>query len=108
MDFDKKYIAKILKNGRKKKGLKQSQLAEIIGISEKHLSKIETGKNYPALDNFLKLIKILDLSFNDFGLKDEDDNTSAQKLHLQRIINTSTEHQLSIYVDIINTLQKYI
>lgn len=54
MDFDKKYIAKILQNARKEKGLKQSQLAEKIGISEKHLSKIETGKNYLALDNFFK------------------------------------------------------
>ena len=53
MDFDKKYIAQILQNARKQKHLKQSELAEMIGISEKHLSKIETGKNYPSLDNFL-------------------------------------------------------
>ena len=61
MDFDKKYIAQILQNARKRKHLKQSELAEIIGISEKHLSKIETGKNYPSLDNFLKIIEVLGL-----------------------------------------------
>ncbi len=106
MEFDKKYIAQILQNARKKKGLKQAQLAEIIGISEKHLSKIETGKNYPALDNFLKMIDVLDLSMKDFGIKNKNE-LSEQKVYLQKIINTSSEKQLDIYVDMINTLQKY-
>ncbi len=107
MEFDKKYIAQIIQNARKKQGLKQSQLAEKIGISEKHLSKIETGKNYPALDNFLKIIKILNISIKDLGLNDTDE-VSEQKIYLRKIINTSSEKQLKIYIDMINTLQKYI
>lgn len=106
MEFEKKYIAQIIQNARKEKGLKQSQLAEKIGISEKHLSKIETGRNYPALDNFLRIIEVLDLSLKDFGLKDNGRN-SEQKEFLQRIINTSSEKQLNVYADIINTLQKH-
>lgn len=107
MELDKKYIAQILQNARKKKGLKQAQLAEMIGISEKHLSKIETGKNYPALDNFFKMVEILELSMKDFGLKNEN-KVSEQKVYLQKIINTSSEKQLGIYIDMINALQKYI
>lgn len=107
MEFDKKYIAQVIQNARKQKGLKQSQLAEMIGISEKHLSKIETGNNYPALDNFLRIVKILDLSLKDFGLNDEAES-SKYKRHLQKIINTSTEKQLSIYSDVIDTLKKHI
>ena len=53
--FDKTFIADKIKYRRKKLGLTQSELAEKIGISEKHLSKIETGKNYPSLDNFFKI-----------------------------------------------------
>lgn len=68
-----KYIAQVIQNARKQKGLKQSQLAEMVGISEKHLSKIETGKNYPALDNFLKMVEILNLSLKDFGLNITDE-----------------------------------
>ena len=43
---DKKFIGNVIKTFRKKSKIKQSELAEKIGISEKHLSKIETGKNY--------------------------------------------------------------
>ncbi len=106
MDFDKKYIAQILQNARKRKHLKQSELAEIIGISEKHLSKIETGKNYPSLDNFLKIIEVLGLSLKDFGLK-ETNICSENKEQLLKIINTSTEAQLSLYIDMVNMLQKH-
>ena len=43
----------------------------------------------------------------DFGLKNEN-KVSEQKVYLQKIINTSSEKQLSIYIDMINALQKYI
>ena len=104
---EKEYIAEIIRKARKQKGLKQAQLAEKVGISEKHLSKIETGKNYPALDNFFKIIEVLDLSFKDFGL-DMTEELPVQKLKLQRIINTSSEEQINAYLDIIECMQKYI
>ncbi|MBQ6515567.1 helix-turn-helix transcriptional regulator [bacterium] len=107
MEFDKKYIAQVIQNARKQKGLKQSQLAEMVGISEKHLSKIETGNNYPALDNFLKIVTVLNLSLKDFGLND-DIQQSPQKIHLQKLINTSTEKQLDIYSNVIDVLKKYV
>lgn len=106
-EFDKKYIAQIIQNARKKQGLKQSQLAEKIGISEKHLSKIETGKNYPALDNFLKMVEVLKLSLRDFGLDDYQSEISTKKQYLQKVINVSSEKQLDVYADMIDTLQKH-
>ena len=69
MELDKKFIAQVIQDARRKNGLKQSELAEKIGISEKHLSKIGTGKNYPALDTFLKIISVLNLTLGYFGLK---------------------------------------
>lgn len=103
---DKEYIAQIIQNARKQKGLKQAQLAERVGISEKHLSKIETGKNYPALDNFLRMVEILNLSMKDFGLDNVDD-VSLKRQYLYKIINTSSEKQIEIYCDIIKALQKH-
>ena len=106
VEVDKKYIGQILKNARKENGLKQAQLAELIGISEKHLSKIETGKNYPSLDNFFKLISILHLSFNDFGIE-ESQIPSEKKENLKRIINTSSDNQLDFILDIINVIKRH-
>ena len=106
VDVDKKYVAQILQNARKKQGLKQSELAEMVGISEKHISKIETGKNYPALDNFLKMIEILNLSLDDFGLTIEGQK-SKKKDHMHKIINSSNEKQLDFYSDMIDTINRH-
>ncbi len=104
MDLDKKYIATVIQEARRKAGLRQSELAEKIGISEKHLSKIETGKNYPALDTFLKILEVLNLTLSDFGLQYICEDFSTKKI-LQDIIDTSSQRQLDVYVDLIKALR---
>ncbi len=107
MELDKKYIAKIIQNARRETGLKQAELAEKIGISEKHLSKIETGRNYPALDTFLKILSVLNLSLGDFGIQTTSDSY-PNKLFLQKVINNSSKEQLDACADIISALLKHI
>lgn len=107
MELDKKYIAQIIQDSRRKIGLTQAQLAEKIDISEKHLSKIETGKNYPALDTFLKILSVLNLTLGDFGLQNTSDSY-PNKLFLQKIINNSSEKQLDACADVISALLKHV
>lgn len=107
MELNKKYIANIIQLKRREAGLKQSELAEKIGISEKHLSKIETGKNYPALDTFLKIVDTLNLTLRDFGVYTTS-KESSKRILLQKIINNSSEKQIDTYADIIVALQKHI
>lgn len=40
---------------RKKKVLTQEQLAETLGIDQKHMSRIELGKSYPSLDRLIMI-----------------------------------------------------
>ena len=86
--------------------MKKSELGEKVGISEKHISKIETGKNYPALDNFLKIIEVLNLSLDDFGVVIEGQK-SQKKDYIHKIINSSNEKQLDFYSDIIDTINRH-
>ncbi|MDY6364130.1 MAG: helix-turn-helix transcriptional regulator [Cyanobacteriota bacterium] len=107
MELNKKSIANIIQNERRKAGLKQAELAEKIGISEKHLSKIETGKNYPALDTFLRIVDTLNLTLRDFGVYTTT-KESSKRILLQKIINNSSEKQIDTYADIIVALQKHL
>jgi len=107
MNLDKKHIAKIIQNARREKNLTQLELSEKIGISEKHMSKIETGKSYPALDTFLKILDTLDLTLGDFGLQNTSDSY-PNKIFLQKIINTSSEKQIDACADIITALLKHV
>lgn len=107
MELDKKRIAYTIKNARIQAKLTQSELAEKVGLSEKHISKIETGKNIPSLDKFLNIVLVLNLTLGDFGLNEVPENY-ASKQYLQSIIDSSSEKQLDTYADVIQTLTKHV
>jgi transcriptional regulator with XRE-family HTH domain len=46
---------------RKKAGLTQEQLAELLGIDQKHMSRIELGKSYPSLDRLSKIAEVVNV-----------------------------------------------
>jgi len=62
---------------RKARGLTQEQLAEMIDVEQKHVSRIESGKSYPTIDRLEKMAAALNvplMSFFDFlHLEDDDD-----------------------------------
>lgn len=108
-NVDKLYVGRVIRQKRKDLGLKQSELAEMVGISEKHLSKIETGKNYPALDNFFKMTEILKLSLKDFVSEGIDmADISSNKNKLKMSVNIATEQQVNMYLDMIEVINHHI
>jgi transcriptional regulator with XRE-family HTH domain len=44
---------------RRGQGLSQEQLSEVIGIDQKHMSRIELGKSYPSLDRLMRIAEVL-------------------------------------------------
>lgn len=72
----KKLFGKRIKALRQYKGLTQEKLAEILGIGERNLSKIECGVNFVSADTLEKLAIALDVSIKELfdfeHLKDEE------------------------------------
>ena len=51
---------------RKLLGMKQSELAEIIGVSDNQISNIENGRSYPKLNSVMLICKALDCNADYF------------------------------------------
>ena len=49
-----------LKEARKKRGWTQRDLVSRIGLTQRHISGIESGKIVPRYDTLLELVRILD------------------------------------------------
>lgn len=67
---------------RKINGLSQEQLSEVIGIDQKHMSRIELGKSYPSLDRLMRIAEVLNVplpNLFDF-IHLSDGETRAQSL----------------------------
>lgn len=58
-------FGKFLCQLRKEKGLTQLQLAEKLNVTDKAISRWETGKNYPDIEIFESLSNILDVSVSE-------------------------------------------
>ncbi|MCR5148339.1 MAG: helix-turn-helix domain-containing protein [Eubacterium sp.] len=63
--MDQQKIGKFIANERKEKGLTQAALAEKLGITDRAVSKWETGKSLPDASLMLELSEILGISVNE-------------------------------------------
>ena len=65
-----------LKKLRKENNLSQEQLADKLNISRQAISKWESGKAYPDIDNLILLRNIFNTTIDDLVLREDkvDDN----------------------------------
>lgn len=72
----KELLGKRLRELRKRKGINQEKLAELINVDPTTISNIENGKNYPSMINLENLLAVLDSSFLDaFDFEHKNTNT---------------------------------
>ena len=68
-----------IRHRRRVKGMRLSDLADMVGCSESMLSKIEHGKANPSLNNLHKIAKALDISAGALFHHDDDADIVARK-----------------------------
>ena len=76
MAIDSVCIGRRIKRFRSEKQLSQEELGEKIGVTRKHLSKIEIGDRAPTLDLLILIANALDVSADDL-LVDNLKHTSS-------------------------------
>lgn len=105
--ISKENIGLVIKQARKKAKLKQNQLAEMGGFTEKHLSRIENGKYLPKLEHFLSISSILNLNLNDFGIL-SDNNIPVEKSELINKIMIASPLKIKMLGETFDYLDKII
>lgn len=81
----KKLLGQRLRELRKRKGIKQEKLAELISVEPATISNIENGKNYPSMINLENILNVLEISFLDafdFEHKNSNENLIEQIIEL--------------------------
>lgn len=67
------YIAIRLREIRKSKGLTQSKVALQMGCNPTNIVRIEKGERQPRLETLIRILKVLDSTFEDILPKDVTD-----------------------------------
>ncbi|MBE5035447.1 helix-turn-helix domain-containing protein [Gallibacter intestinalis] len=107
-------IGKFISECRKQKGLTQAQLAEALGVSDKTISRWETGKTMPDLSFYEPLCEILDIQISELlyarKMTDKEKTVHGEKSALN-IFKTKSQLQtfavlteILIFIGIIITI----
>ena len=91
--MDKILVGKFIAEQRKEKELTQKELAEKLNVTDKAVSKWETGKGYPDIETLEKLSEIFCVSINDILsgkiIPQENKEKEADKNLVEEIKNTN-------------------
>ena len=96
---------------RKLKGLTQEQLAEKIGIDNKHLSRIEKGRHMPNYKILKNLACVLDFDIYDLEKKSNIEIKQPDKFYIKSlcILNSAkTDNEKKYYLEALRHAQKVL
>ena len=100
-------IGNRIKQCRLKAGLTQEYVAEKIGISQKHLSRIEVGYHNPHFETVIALANVLDVSVNAFVEDFTEDNVNIFLQAIKSDIVGMSKKQLNMLRENIATIKKF-
>lgn len=58
---------------RKERGIRQEELAKMLGVSRQTISSLETGRYNPSIFLAYKIAKLFDMSIEDVFIFEEED-----------------------------------
>lgn len=98
-------IGKFIADRRKKFNMTQSELAEKIGITNRAVSKWETGKSIPDVSIMLELCEILDISVNELlcgkQLNEKEEQKEAEENTLTMLMAKGELENFRILTEIL-------
>ena len=89
-------IGSRIRQYRKRANLTQEKLSEKIGITPKHLSKLEAGRHNPHFDTIILLAKELDVPIDAFLTDIEDNKINTFLRIIKDDISSMSKNQLEM------------
>ena len=93
--MDQVIVGKFIAKERKHKGYTQRQLSELLGISDKTISKWERGNGFPEVSLLLPLCRELDITVNELLAGERVSEEDYRKKAEENMVNLVKEAQES-------------
>ncbi len=91
----KKLLGRRIKELRTRKGMTQEKLAEMIGVGERNLSKIECGNNFVTSETLSNILSALDVEPSElFNFKHLDEKEELKTELIEAIKNEQVDIKL--------------
>ncbi|MFR0985246.1 MAG: helix-turn-helix domain-containing protein [Frisingicoccus sp.] len=98
-------IASNIKNLRVQKGYTQEQLAEAVGISTSHLSKVETGQRRIGMKTYLSILRTLKVEEEEYMMAAVRKESDEERDRLDRILEDCTKAEKQFLLDVLENIK---
>lgn len=92
-----------IKEQRKKLGLSQFELAEMVDIHEKQVYRIEMGLNSPSITTVLKIIHVLNMDIRVLDINNLNINPIKDEIY--SLLSNATDEELVLIKNLIITIR---
>ena len=110
MKATKALLGERIRELRKIRGLTQEQLAELVDVEQKHVSRLELGKSFPTIERLEKIADALNVQLRDFfeyvHLSDLDSRAKSIEEMLKCLNDDDQKVAYKILVGVIKSLQE--
>ena len=103
MDIKKSFGARI-KELREVKKLNQEQLAEMIDMESRHLSRIETGRSFTSLENIEKIANALNVDINTLFTFNHKKDKATLITEINDFLKDATPEQVEVAHRLLQTI----
>ena len=106
MDSIKRQFGARIKEIREKRALNQEQLAELVNMESRHISRIETGKSFTTLENIEKIACALNVEVEKLFSFGHKKNRESLIKEINSYLNNADDEKLQfvykLIIDVFN------
>lgn len=106
MKSTKELLGARIRELRKSRDLSQEQLAELIGVEPRHVSRLEVGSSYPRIDRLEKIAAALNVPLKDFFEFMHLESPDVRAKGIEELVKGMTEEHQRIVYKIVQAFQE--
>ena len=108
MELNYKQLGRRIKEVRKMRNMTQMELSELAGISEPHLSRIETGTKRVSFETFVRIADALAVTCDSLLSGNQSHDRQQYKKELSVLLDDCDSFEKRIVFDVADTVKKSI
>lgn len=93
--FDFRELGLAIKEAREKQNMTQKKLAELLDVSERHISAVENEGQHPSLQMLYELVTMFHIRLDPF-FSPEQENKSVRRRQLESRLDGLTDYDLLV------------
>ena len=99
-------LGREIKRKREAKGWTQEYLAQLVDRTPRSIMYFENRGQHPSLNTFYQIVTLLDISVDQFFYPDRQNGESDCRQHIDRMLNSMDENELTIMEATAEGIQK--